>query len=285
MIPSYLLLGHLAKDLTPAGPRPGGTIYYSALSALGLGLNVAVLTACAPEDAHLLNELEEAGVTVEVQPSRSTTTFTNRYDASGNRTQTLSARADDLDLTRVPSEWASAPIIHLAPIAAELPQDAPALFTGARILGITPQGWLRSWDAVGRVTHSALPFLDTLHKLPSNAVVVLSREDLGFSEEAMASYAAKVPTLVVTDGTRDAVTFTAGKPTYVPAFAIDVPQPTGAGDTFAAALFSYLLHAADLCEATRFAHAVAALTLDPASAGTRPTVVAARAYLGLRASS
>jgi sugar/nucleoside kinase (ribokinase family) len=285
MIPSYLLLGHLAKDLTPAGPRPGGTIYYSALTALGLGLNVAVLTACSPEDAHLLNELEEAGATVEVQPSRSTTTFTNRYDASGNRTQTLSARADDLNLTRVPSEWASAPIVHLAPIAGELPQNAPAAFTEARILGITPQGWLRTWDAGGKVTHSALPFPDALLSLPSNAVVVLSREDLGFGEYVLASYAAKVLTLVVTDGTRDAVIFSAGMPTDVPAFAIEVPQPTGAGDTFAAALFSYLLHDVDLSDATRFAHAVAALTLDPASAGTRPTINAARAYLNSRASS
>jgi sugar/nucleoside kinase (ribokinase family) len=285
MIPSYLLLGHLAKDLTPAGPRPGGTIYYSALTALGLGLNVAVITACAPEDAHLLNELREAGVSVEVQPSHRTTTFTNRYDALGNRTQTLSARADDLDLTRVPSEWASAPIVHLAPVAAELPQNAPALFTGSRILGITPQGWLRTWDAKGKVTHAALPIPEVLHNLPSNAVVVLSREDLGFGEDVFASYAAKVPTLVVTDGTREAVIFSAGRPTYVPAFAIEVPQPTGAGDTFAAALFSYLLHAAGLCEATRFAHAVAALTLDPASAGTRPTIDAARAYLNSRASS
>jgi sugar/nucleoside kinase (ribokinase family) len=284
MIPDYLLLGHLAKDLTPAGPRPGGTVHYSALTALGLGLNVAVITACAPEDAHLLTELMDSGVTVEVQRSRSTTTFTNLYDATGNRTQTLSARADDLDLTRMPSEWESASIIHLAPIAGELAQDAPASFTEARILGITPQGWLRAWDAAGKVTQSALPFPDALSNLPSNAVVVLSQEDLGFSADVLASYAAQVPKLVVTDGTRDAVIFGSGQPTYVPAFAIDAPEPTGAGDTFAAALFSHLLHAADICEATRFAHAVATLTLDPASAGARPTFEAAREYLASRAS-
>jgi len=41
----YLVIGHIACDLTPAGPRLGGTAAYAALTARALGLRVGVVTA------------------------------------------------------------------------------------------------------------------------------------------------------------------------------------------------------------------------------------------------
>ncbi len=45
----YLVIGHVAHDLTPEGPRLGGTVAYSALTARALGLRVGVVTASGPE--------------------------------------------------------------------------------------------------------------------------------------------------------------------------------------------------------------------------------------------
>jgi hypothetical protein len=45
----YLVIGHVAHDLTPSGPRLGGTAAYSTLTARALGLRVGVVTASGPE--------------------------------------------------------------------------------------------------------------------------------------------------------------------------------------------------------------------------------------------
>src|SRR5688500_1698823 len=92
--PDYLVIGHIAKDSTPDGRAvPGGTVYYAGLTAQRLGLQAAVATACATSDDQLLDELRDAGVWVSAKLSPTTTTFTNRYDVRGTRTQILSAQA------------------------------------------------------------------------------------------------------------------------------------------------------------------------------------------------
>ena len=75
----YLVIGHLTKDLTPTGPRIGGTASFSSLTAHALGLRVGVLTACSPE----LDRHELSGIEVVVIPSDVSTTFENVYTDSG----------------------------------------------------------------------------------------------------------------------------------------------------------------------------------------------------------
>ena len=43
----YLVVGHITQDLTPDGPRLGGTATYSALTARALGLQVGVVTSAS----------------------------------------------------------------------------------------------------------------------------------------------------------------------------------------------------------------------------------------------
>ena len=45
----YLVIGHVAHDLAPDGPRVGGTVAYSALTARALGMKVGIVTAVGPE--------------------------------------------------------------------------------------------------------------------------------------------------------------------------------------------------------------------------------------------
>jgi hypothetical protein len=46
---NYLIIGHLTRDLTPDGPRLGGTAAYAGLTASALGLRVGIVTSWGAE--------------------------------------------------------------------------------------------------------------------------------------------------------------------------------------------------------------------------------------------
>jgi sugar/nucleoside kinase (ribokinase family) len=264
MCPDYLVIGHVAKDVLPGGKgvTAGGTVTYSALAAQRLGVQAAVVTSCAPEDEVLLVPLREAGVWVHSVPSPTTTTFSNTYDASGHRLQVIGGQARQLSIEDVPEAWQSAPIVHLGPIAQELPPDLARQLLPRRLLGVTPQGWMRSWDAEGRVTHSAVPVPPVLMELPKSTVLVLSIEDLDYSPELLRSYVNLAPLVVVTRGVEPAYVYDHGAHAEAPALRANVVDLTGAGDVFATALFIRYAETKDITKAAHFAHAAAARAIE-----------------------
>ncbi len=142
----YLVIGHVAHDLTPEGPRLGGTAAYSALTARALGLRVGIVTASGPETS--LQALN--GIPIINVESPTSTTFENIYTEHG-RVQYLRAQATRINFTNVPEAWQHASIIHLGPIANEMDAILPEAFSPT-LLGLTPQGWMRQWDAESRVS-------------------------------------------------------------------------------------------------------------------------------------
>src|ERR1044072_1754901 len=138
------------------GHTPGSSAFCSAIAAQRLGLQAAVVTSCSPRDPALTRLASDAGVWVKPVTSRHTTTFLNVYDPAGRRTQVLEARANDIGAGDVPDAWRGGPIVHLGPVAQELPPELIAAFPRC-LLGITPQGWMRSWDDQGRVAQEAWP--------------------------------------------------------------------------------------------------------------------------------
>lgn len=259
----YLVIGHIARDVLPGGDgTAGGTVTYSSLAAQKLGLQAAVVTACAPEDEGLLAPLREAGVWVHALPSPVTTTFSNTYDASGRRVQVIGGQARALGLDDVPEVWRTAGIAHLGPIAQELPPELARHLSPGRLLGVTPQGWLRSWDEQGRVTQSAVPVAPALMRLPGSAVLVLSIEDLGYSPVPLLSYVKLTKLTIVTRGVEPAHVYRHGTLTQAPAIPALVVDPTGAGDVFAAAFFVRYAETHDAAQAARFAHAAAACAIE-----------------------
>src|SRR5688572_14672312 len=142
----YLVIGHVAHDLTPDGPRLGGTAAYSALTAQALGIRVGIVTASGPETS-----LAPLGnIPVISLKSPQSTTFENIYTKSG-RIQYLRGQATRIDFNHVPEVWRQASIIHLGPIANEVDAILPADFSPT-LLGLTPQGWMRQWDSECRVS-------------------------------------------------------------------------------------------------------------------------------------
>src|SRR5215813_8974534 len=96
----YLVIGHVAHDLTPEGPRLGGTVSYSALTARALGLRVGVVTTSGPETS--LEPLKDIPLVAVASPR--STTFENIYTGQG-RVQYLRAQATRIDFRDVPEAW------------------------------------------------------------------------------------------------------------------------------------------------------------------------------------
>ncbi|MEW6568813.1 MAG: PfkB family carbohydrate kinase [Chloroflexota bacterium] len=249
----YLLIGHLSKDLTPNGPSLGGTAAYAGLTARALGLRVGVVTSAGPDlDLGRLQDLY-----LECLPSPISTTFENRY-TPGGREQWIHGRAVTLGCEAVPPPWRSAPIVHLAPIAAEVDPALVHCFS-AGLIGLTPQGWMRAWDESGRVHPIPLDTADTL--LPAAGAVVISLEDVDGDEAMIEGLADQCRLLVVTEGRGGARLYWNGDRRRMPAPQVPEVDPTGSGDIFAAAFFIRLYLTRDPWEAARFANHLASASV------------------------
>jgi sugar/nucleoside kinase (ribokinase family) len=255
----YLVIGHVAHDLTPEGPRLGGTAAYSALTARALGLRVGIVTAFGPETS--LDVLKEFPV-ISLSSSQSTT-FENIYTGHG-RLQYLRAQATRLDFHQIPEVWRHASIIHLGPIADEMDSVLPESFSPA-LLGLTPQGWMRQWDAENRV--SSRPWKDSKPALAKADAVVISREDVNGDDEVIEYMAHQTSIIAVTESAAGSVLYWNGDRRRFRASDVPEVDPTGAGDIFAAAFFTRLFKTRDPWEAARFAtllasHSVTRVGLD-----------------------
>lgn len=252
----YLVIGHAAHDLTSEGPRLGGTVAYSALTARALGLRVGVVTASGPETS--LEALN--GIPVIVLESPKSTTFENIYTEHG-RVQYLRAQASRINFMNVPEIWRRPSIIHLGPIANEIDEILPEGFS-PDLLGLTPQGWMRQWDSEARVSRTEWVNADAA--LVRAGAVIISREDVNGNDELIEHMAHQTPILVVTEDAAGAVLYWNGDRRRFRAPQVKEVDATGAGDVFAAAFFVRLLNTRDPWEATRFA------TLLASRSVTRP---------------
>lgn len=249
----YLVIGHVAHDLTPQGPRVGGTVAYVALTVRRLGMKVGVVTSVGPETS--LDALE--GIPVISQGSSQSTTYENIYTEHG-RIQYLRAQAERIDLTRVPESWRRAPIIHLGPIADEMDAILPDGFSPG-LLGLTPQGWMRQWDAENRVSMRRWPNAEPA--LAKAHAVVISREDVNGDDELIEYMAHQTRILAVTEGAAGCVLYWNGDRRRFHARQVPEVDATGAGDIFAAAFFTRLLNTRDPWEAARFATLLASCSV------------------------
>lgn len=254
----YLVIGHAAHDLTPSGPRLGGTVAYSALTARALGLRVGIVTSAGPETS--LAALD--GIPTVVISSKNSTTFENIYNAGG-RTQILHHRASPIDLSHVPAHWRHTNIIHLGPVINELAPTLPKGFV-PELLGLTPQGFLRGWDESGRV--HPVQWEDAA-ALEAAGAVVLSMEDVGGDMERIEHMAQHTRVLAVTEGAAGCVLYWNGDRRRFHTHDFEEVDATGAGDIFAAAFFIRLFTTRDPWESARFAtllasHSVTRVGLD-----------------------
>ena len=261
--PQFVVIGHVVRDLTPGGLRPGaqpegwrlgGTATYAAVQAQRLGLNVGVVTRVGPEVS-----LAEAlpGVAVAGRRSACTTSFENIYEGT-HRRQRVPSLAEPLAEEDVPPSWRAAPIVLLGPVFGEVPPGWGGLFSRS-LVGVSAQGWLRRVDRHRRVRRQAWtgpPFWSGCRAL------FVSDEDLGRRRDQLARWLAEVPLVALTRNWRGARIHAGGSWRTVEAFPAREEDPTGAGDIFAAAFLVRYHETEDVGESARFASAAAACSVE-----------------------
>ncbi|GAB4208332.1 MAG: PfkB family carbohydrate kinase [Roseiflexaceae bacterium] len=254
MTPDYLLLGHLTRDLLPDGTfAPGGTALYAALAAQRLGARTALVSAGAALPPDWPPAIEQA------QIPGTTPIFENRYSPAG-RSQILHADATPIRLEDVPLAWRDAPLVHLGPVLGETPEALAHAFPQA-LLGVTPQGWMRSWQTPLPGPVAYRPWQPEPRLLRTVGALVLSIEDVRGDEALVRSYAQHCRLVALTRGAQGATLYLDGAPHSIPAFPAIEHDPTGAGDVFAAALLLRLRETSDPLAAARFAACAAALSI------------------------
>lgn len=245
----YLLLGHITQDITPQGTHAGGAVAFAGLTAHALGMQVGIVTSWGEEgDPAIFKNLHIAN-----QRSEHSTTFENIYTPTG-RVQKVHHLAPVIDFYHVPESWRETRIVHLAPVAQEIPPNIVRSFSHSDIY-LSLQGWLRGWDQQGNVSWQEWPEAGYILQQVNAAVV--SEEDVQNRRELIYQMAASVPILAVTKGSRGADIYAEGNITSIPAPETIEIDPTGAGDIFAAVFFSQLTHYGDPIKAAELAVQIA----------------------------
>lgn len=250
---NYLIIGHITRDLTPDGPRLGGTAAYAGLTAQALGLRVGIVTSWGAELP--LGKLKS--IPVISFPAEHSTTFENIYH-DNIRIQVVHSIAPGLDYHMIPEPWRQAPIVHLGPVAQEVEPGLIRRFPTS-LVGITPQGWLRCWDKDGHVKMCEWP--ESSFMLQHAGAAIISTDDVKNDENRIEEMASAARILVVTEGAAGARVYWNGDVRrFRPPFEEEI-DPTGAGDIFAAAFFVRLYLTKDPWESARFANQIAAASV------------------------
>jgi sugar/nucleoside kinase (ribokinase family) len=203
------------------------------------------------DEAHL-PPLE--GIQIVSIPAAHSTTFENIKTENGRR-QILHRRAEPSLLDHIPLAWRKTSIVHLAPIARELDASLSTEFSGS-LIGITPQGWMRTWDEKGRV--AGCVWEKGEQALRHAGGVVFSVEDVNHDLEQVEAMAHLTRVLCLTEDQAGAVLYWNGDRRRFRPPEVEEVDSTGAGDIFAAAFFIRLYATRDPWEATRFATKLAA---------------------------
>ncbi len=268
---NYLVIGHLTYDLTPTGPRLGGTVAYAGLTAHALGLRVGIVTAWGSELP--LGKLKS--IPIISYPAEHSTTFENIYTDQG-RVQIVHTVAPRLDYHMIPEPWRQAPIVHLGPVAQEVEPGLVRHFPNS-LVGVTPQGWLRAWDRQGHVHASEWP--EAAFTLQQSGAAVMSVEDVLNDEGRIEEMASSSRILVVTEGAAGARVYWNGDVRRFRPPQVEEIDSTGAGDVFAAAFFVRLYLTRDPWESARFANLVAATSVTRRGLDGIPTPEEVQAHL------
>jgi sugar/nucleoside kinase (ribokinase family) len=127
------------------------------------------------------------------------------------------------------------------------------------LVGLTPQGWMRTWDSEGRVSFTDWP--EASFVLQHASAAVLSIEDIRGDESIVEEMASSIRVLAVTEGANGARLYWNGDLRRFRPPKMEEVDPTGAGDIFATAFFFRLSATRDPWEAARFATNLAAYSV------------------------
>jgi sugar/nucleoside kinase (ribokinase family) len=246
--PEIVHIGAACRDIAvddQRGWRLGGGVTYAALTTARLGLRTAAVVGVdeAARSASELDLLREAGVDLMLVHLELGPIYHNVETPMG-RVQTCVQPSEPLPIPPLPESWVHAPAWSVAPVAGEVRDEWAAAIPEGPYVGVAWQGFLRSLEAGKRVTRRPPLPSDILRRAD---LVGVSHHDVDPATpiEALTSLLCAGGLLLVTQGHEGGILVTVG-PDGHPASELRYRatrsdgeiDPTGAGDTFLAALIS-----------------------------------------------
>lgn len=222
-----LVVGHVTADVVDHGVIPGGCALYAARAHRAMQSEVHLYTAYRNQD---LPTLALDDLAVKKQATSKTTCFVNTYQQDG-RVQFIKALAPAL----LPPRERHWDVLHLAPVMGEVNLGAWVDAQPARVIALGLQGWLRAPERLpGPVGPRPIEFAPSL--LSRVDLACCSEEDLRGHQGLLPLLCRYIPLVVVTFGARGCVVWDRGVPRGFGVYDVKEVDPTGAGDTFAAAM-------------------------------------------------
>jgi len=247
-----LHIGSASRDIAtddPRGWRLGGGVTYASLTTARLGLRTAALIGADAVAAHAreLDDLRDAGVLVSILEVATSPVFHNVETPEGRR-QTCIEPGTPLGVAELPAAWRDARAWSFAPVAGEVRDDWVAVVPETAYVVVGWQGFLRDL-APGEPVRRAEPGPSAL--LARADLVGVSHTDVDprTSLADLTRWLKPGADLLVTRGQAGGLLVRVGDDgpaktvRYLPTGAEEV-DPTGAGDTFLAALAASALRPA-----------------------------------------
>lgn len=279
----FLVIGTVTRDIPSADPTTtdyilGGTVSFAAATAASLGRHPTVLTR-AGDDVDLSPLTALGGLTV--LPSDHTTTFANIYTPTG-RVQYCYTPVPVIAAADVPAELRHPKVVLLGPLVQEIEPDMIHVFPEETVVAAVPQGWMRKWDADGRVHPT--PWITAEEFLPHLNALILSIEDVDGDLSIIEEYCTHVPLLVMTQYREGSTVYQRQADgsvtvTQVPPRPANEVDPTGAGDTFATAFLLRLQETGDPLDAARYANVTASFGVEGPGIAAIPSHEVVLAYM------
>ena len=294
-------VGSACRDVAPEDPRGwriGGGVMYAALTTARLGLRTAAVVGVDAEAAGAaeLSMLADAGVEI-LRTDLAEGPIYHNVETPAGRVQTCVQPGVALPLPALPSAWMAAPGWSVVPVAGEVRDDWADVLPADAHVAVAWQGFLRDLQAGERVRQRAPRPSPILRRAD---LVGVSRHDVGL--DVPLAYLERLirpgADLQITEGDAGGLLIRLGTddPAELlryrsPASGQEV-DPTGAGDTFLAALHASGLRVvgeggatADLRRAIRdaldlrFAAAAGALVVEDWGLAGVPDLAAVTARL------
>jgi sugar/nucleoside kinase (ribokinase family) len=246
-------VGSACRDIAPddrRGWRLGGGVTYASLTTARLGLRTAAIVGvdATAATASELDLLRAAGVDLLLVPLEEGPIFHNQETPTG-RVQTCVQVGVPLPVPALPESWLAAPGWSVVPVAGEVVDAWAAIVPGDAHLAVAWQGFLRTLVPGERVM-----------RRPPSSTSIIERADLvGVSHHdvpaetplaALSDLLHPGADLLVTLGDLGGLLVHEGRDgrtetlRYLPTATDGERDPTGAGDTFLAALQASVLRPA-----------------------------------------
>ena len=246
-------VGSACRDVAsddPRGWRLGGGVTYAALTTARLGLRTAAVVGvdAAASDARELDTLRDAGVDI-MRVHLDEGPIYHNVETPKGRVQTIVQTGIPLPVPALPGSWLDAPGWSVVPVAGEVTDQWAPVVPDDAYVAVAWQGLLRTLVGGERVT-----------RRPPEPSALLRRADLvGVSHHDVAPTTPITDLwrllkpgaqLLVTRGDEGGLLLLIGEAgpvevmRYLPTATSDELDPTGAGDTFLAALHASVLRPA-----------------------------------------